>query len=112
MTAPTLSRTCLRRTVTGCKCEETRAAGSNDFQFQRSLLDAGSDQTMSMKSVRFLSRKLPQLSLAIVGLSFLLASCANTNQKSANIGSPFPQDYNSDARAFEGAWPYGHAGFK
>jgi len=74
--------------------------------------DAGSDQTMCMKSVRFLSRDLPQLCLALAGLSFLLAACASSNQKSANVASPFPQNFNSGARTFEGSWPYGHEDYR
>ena len=67
---------------------------------------------MFMRSVPFLSWNLPKLILAMVGLSFLLASCANSNQKSANVGSPFPLNYNAGARGFEGSWPYGHAGYQ
>jgi type IV pilus biogenesis protein CpaD/CtpE len=64
-----------------------------------------------MKSVRFSSRRLPHLSLVMVGLAFLLASCANSNQKPATVGSAFPYDYNADARGFEGTWPYGRGGY-
>jgi hypothetical protein len=47
----------------------------------------------------------------MVGLAFLLTSCANSNQKPVNVGSAFPYDYNADARGFEGTWPYGRGGY-
>jgi len=65
-----------------------------------------------MKSVLYISWKLPQLILAMTGLSWLLASCANTNQKTTNVSSPFPITYNTGARGFEGNWPYGPAGYR
>jgi hypothetical protein len=55
--------------------------------------------------------KFPQLILAIGGISLLLASCANTNEKTANVNSAFPISYNTGARGFEARWPYGPAGY-
>ena len=61
----------------------------------------------------FLSKagKFPQLILAIGGISLLLASCANTNEKTANVNSAVPVTYNTGERGFEAHWPYGPAGY-
>ncbi|HEY4813086.1 MAG TPA: hypothetical protein VIH58_00340 [Chthoniobacterales bacterium] len=51
------------------------------------------------------------ISFGIAGISLLLASCANTNEKTANINSAFPINYSTGARGFEAQWPYGPAGY-
>jgi hypothetical protein len=56
--------------------------------------------------------KLPALVLGFTGVSFLLGSCASTNQKPVSVGSPFPNHYNSGTRDFEGTWPYGPGGYR
>ena len=65
-----------------------------------------------MKRVLFKAWRLPELSLVSgAGISLLLASCANTNEKTANINSAFPINYSTGARGFEAQWPYGPAGY-
>jgi hypothetical protein len=64
-----------------------------------------------MKSVLFNAWKLPQLVLTATLLSWLLASCADTGQKTTNINSAFPVSYNAGARGFDSHWPYGPAGY-
>jgi hypothetical protein len=48
-----------------------------------------------MKCVLSKAGKFFQLILAIGGISLLLASCANTNEKTANVNSAFPINYNA-----------------
>jgi hypothetical protein len=64
-----------------------------------------------MKHVLCKVWRLPRLIPAMAGLSLLLASCASTNEKTANIGSAFPVTYNAGAREFDSHWPYGPEGY-
>ena len=78
---------------------------------QRRLEPDGSKEVISMKSVFIKAWKLPQLILALAGLSLLLASCAGTGQKTTSLDSAFPFSYSAGARGFESHWPYGPAGY-
>lgn len=64
-----------------------------------------------MSSISSKLGKLPRLILALAGLSFLLAACANTNEKTASLNTAFPFNYNAGARGFESHWPYGPNGY-
>jgi len=64
-----------------------------------------------MKSSSFEAWKLSRLILALAGLSLLLAACANTDEKTVNINSAFPANYNAGTRGFESRWPYGPGGY-
>ena len=64
-----------------------------------------------MSRISLEAGKLPQLILALAGLSLLLAACADSGQKTASLNSAFPVNYNSGARGFDSHWPYGPNGY-
>ena len=64
-----------------------------------------------MSSIALKVGKVPRLILVLMGLSLLLAACANTNEKTASLNSAVPVSYNAGDRGFESHWPYGPNGY-